>query len=105
MAAVCLAASSTEIAMQLDIQHNRAAQRFEVEVEGAHCVLDYTLAEGGMAITHTEVPPPAGGRGVAGELVRTALDFARAKGWKVAPLCSYAEAWMKRHPDYADLRA
>src|SRR6185312_11250029 len=71
MAAVCLAASSTEIAMQLDIQHNRAAQRFEVEVEGAQCVLDYTLAE----------------------------------GCKVAPLCSYAEAWMKRHPEYADLRA
>lgn len=94
-----------ETAMPLDIQHNRAAQRFEVEVEGTLCVLDYTLAEGGMAITHTLVPPAAGGRGVAGELVRTALDFARAKGWKVAPLCSYAEAWMARHPDYADLRA
>lgn len=105
MAAVCLAVSFTEIAMQLDIQHNRGARRFEVDVDGAHCVLDYTLAEGGMAITHTEVPPAAGGRGVAGELVRTALDFARAKGWKVAPLCSYAEAWMTRHPEYADLRA
>src|SRR6185437_6663949 len=57
------------------------------------------------AITHTEVPPPAGGRGVAGELVRSALDFARAKGWKVAPLGSYAGALMARHPDYAALRA
>lgn len=91
--------------MALDIQHNRGAQRFEVEVEGVQCVLDYTLAEGGMAITHTVVPPAAGGRGVAGELVRTALEFARAKGWKVVPLCSYAEAWIKRHPDYADLLA
>ena len=89
----------------LDISHNRGARRFEVEVEGAPCVLDYTLAEGGMAITHTVVPPAAGGRGVAGELVRTALDYARMQGWKVAPLCSYADAWMTRHPDYADLRA
>jgi len=91
--------------MSLDVRHNRGARRFEVEVEGTLCVLDYTLAEGGMAITHTEVPPPAAGRGVAGALVRTALDFARAKGWKVAPLCSYAEAWMERHPEYAELRA
>lgn len=91
--------------MAFDIRHNRGAQRFEVEVEGVQCVLDYTLAKGGMAITHTVVPPAAGGRGVAGELVRTALEFARAKGWKVVPLCSYAEAWIKRHPDYADLLA
>jgi predicted GNAT family acetyltransferase len=91
--------------MPLDIQHNRGAQRFEVTVEDTLCVLDYTLAEGGMAITHTVVPPPAGGRGVAGELVRTALDYARMKGWKVVPLCSYAEAWIQRHPDYADLLA
>jgi len=26
------------------------------------------------------------------------------KGWKVAPLCSYADSWITRHPDYADLR-
>jgi predicted GNAT family acetyltransferase len=99
-----LAASFVEADMELDIQHNRGAQRFEVEVEGVQCVLDYQLADGGMAITHTVVPSAAGGRGVAGELVRTALDYARMKGWKVAPLCSYADAWMARHPDYADLR-
>lgn len=91
--------------MELDIQHNRGAQRFEVEVAGVSCTLDYQLAEGGMAVTHTMVPPEAGGRGVAGELVRTALDHARMKGWKVAPLCSYAEAWIGRHPGYADLLA
>lgn len=91
--------------MELDIQHNRGVQRFEVEVDGVLCVLDYQLAEGGMAITHTEVPPAVGGRGVAGELVRTTLDYARMKGWQVVPLCSYAEAWIQRHPGYADLLA
>jgi Predicted acetyltransferase len=91
--------------MPLDIQHDRAAHRFEVQVEGAHCVLDYMLADGVMTITHTGVPPPAGGRGVAGELVRTALECARAQGCKVRAACSYAAAWMERHPDYAELRA
>ena len=91
--------------MHLDIRHDRAAHRFEVQVEGAHCVLDYALADDVMTITHTEVPPAVGGRGVAGELVRTALEFARAEGWRVRPACSYAAAWMERHPDYAELQA
>lgn len=91
--------------MHLDISHDPLAHRFAVRVEGAHCVLDYALAGGVMTITHTEVPPAVGGRGVAGELVRTALEFARAKGWKVVPACSYAAAWMDRHPAYAELRA
>lgn len=91
--------------MHLDIHHDRAAQRFDAQVEAVHCMLDYTLAGAVMTITHTLVPPPAGGRGVASELVHTALEFARGEGMKVRPACSYAAAWMERHPDYADLRA
>ena len=91
--------------MHLEIHHDRATQRFEARVEGVHCVLDYGLAAGVMTITHTMVPPPAGGRGVAGELVRAALEFARGEGLLVRPACSYAAAWMERHPDYAELRA
>ena len=89
--------------MGFDIHHDRNAHRFEVDVEGTRCVLEYQLDGDRMVITHTGVPPAAGGRGVAGELVRAALDGARALGWKVVPLCSYAETWMKRHPEYADL--
>ncbi|MCE7901584.1 MAG: N-acetyltransferase, partial [Gammaproteobacteria bacterium PRO9] len=32
------------------------------------------------------------------------LEFARSQGWKVRPVCSYAVAWMNRHPEYAGLR-
>lgn len=91
--------------MHLEIHHHHATQRFEVWLESVHCVLDYRLAGSVMAITHTLVPPPVAGRGVAGELVRAALEFARGEGLRVQPTCSYAAAWMERHPDYADLRA
>ena len=40
---------------------------------------------GQITILHTGVPPAIGGRGIAGELVRTALDWAKAEGLKVAP--------------------
>lgn len=89
--------------MPFAIQHDRAARRFETRVEGLPCLLDYTLVAGVMTITRTEVPAAVGGRGIAAALVQEALATARAEGWKVVPACSYAAAWMQRHPAYHDL--
>ncbi|HET6396295.1 MAG TPA: GNAT family N-acetyltransferase [Pseudoxanthomonas sp.] len=87
------------------IRHDADRRRFETEVDGHPAELTYRLDGTVMWITHTGVPEPIGGRGVAGRLVRAALDHARAAGWRVVPACSYAAAWMRRHPDYADLVA
>jgi predicted GNAT family acetyltransferase len=56
-----------------------------------------------MTITHTLVPEAIGGRGVAADLTRAALETARANGWKVVPMCSYAVTYLRRHPEYNDL--
>lgn len=95
--------------MSFDIQHDQEARRFEIIVEGNHCLLDYTVADGVascvMTITHTEVPTEVGGRGIASALVQAAMDAARERGWKVIPACSYADVWLRRHPTDQDLRA
>jgi uncharacterized protein len=89
----------------LEISHDPARHEFHVVVEGYRCVLDYRLEGALMTITHTGVPDPVGGRGIASMLVQSAFDTARARGWKVAPACSYAAAWIERHPEFASLRA
>lgn len=89
----------------IDVVHHPVSSRFITEVDGHQAHLDYEVVDGEMHITHTRVPSEIGGRGVAGELVRVALDHARNEGLKVRPLCSYAEAWIARHPPYADLLA
>ena len=88
-----------------DIRHDAAAGRFEAAVDGgiAECV--YRLQGSVMNIVHTEVPPRAEGRGIAAALVQAAVEYARAEGLKVDPRCSYADAWMRRHPEYQGLRA
>lgn len=91
--------------MSYEIRHLATAHRFETTVDGFTCELDYSLQERVMTITHTGVPPEVGGRGIAGELVRTAFETARSEGWKVIPACSYARIWIERHPDYAALCA
>lgn len=56
-----------------------------------------------IVFTHTEVDPSLEGQGVGGALVRHALEHARDLGLQVLPICPFVEAWMHRHPEYADL--
>ncbi len=65
------------------IHHDTGAHRFTTEVDGSHAELDYTLADGVMTITHTQVPPAIGGRGIAALLMEAALSAASAAGWSV----------------------
>ena len=88
-----------------DIAHDPASQRFTTDVDGQTGYLEYERASDAMAITHTVVPPAIGGRGIAGALVRTAVEYAKAEGLKVDPRCSYADAWLRKHPEYEALRA
>lgn len=87
-----------------DIRHNEAASQFETDVEGQTAYAAYDL-EGSNRIvfTHTIVPDELSGRGIAGQLVKTALEHAREKKLTVVPQCAYVAAYIKRHPEYEDL--
>lgn len=86
-----------------ELIHDPARHRFSIEVDGHEAELIYAPEDGAIAIVHTGVPREIEGRGIAGELVKAALEFARAAGLKVAPRCAYAAAYFKRHPEYDDL--
>jgi uncharacterized protein len=81
------------------INHDPVKQQFTTEVEGHTGELDYTLSGNVMNITHTRVPSAIGGRGIAADLMRAALKAADERHWSVNPVCSYAVAHLKRHPD------
>lgn len=91
--------------MSITIEHDAAQGRFFTRVRGHLCVCDYRLRDGVMAMTHTEVAPELEGQGIAGELVRAALAHAREHGLKVRPLCSYVQAYFRRHPEVQSLLA
>lgn len=91
--------------LQLDIHHNTRAQRFETRVEGWLCRCDYRMVDGVLQLTHTEVAPAVEGRGIAAQLVKAALDYAEAQGFKVRPRCSYVAAYLRRHPERSGLLA
>ena len=56
-----------------------------------------------IIIDHTEVPDAYRGQGVGLQLVEKAVEDARAKGIKIMPLCPFAAAQFRRHPEFADV--
>lgn len=82
--------------------------RYFAEVAGSDETghLDWEArGEGIRVATHTIVPPPIGGRGVAAKLVEAMVADAREQGFRIDPRCSYVDAAFRRHKDWADLRA
>ena len=63
----------------------------------------YRVAGRLVVFTHAAVDPAQRGRGVANELARQALDQVRASGRRVVPVCPFIAAYVKQHPEYADL--
>ena len=86
------------------IYHLPASHRFATDVDGHTGYVEYQPQGEVIAITHTIVPSEIGGRGIAAELVRAALEHAREHGLKIDPQCSYAASYLDKHAEYADLR-
>jgi len=63
----------------------------------------YVLEPGAVALVHTEVDPEFQGHGLADELVQGAVNDLRERGLKMIPVCPYVRAWLRRHPEQADL--
>ena len=94
--------------MQMDldrlvIENNEAAQRFEAKLDGYSVVAEYMRVGETIVFTHTEVPEPLEGHGIAGRLARTALEQARAQHLTVVPLCPFMASYIRRHPEYEEL--
>lgn len=85
-----------------EIVHRPERQRFECDLgPGALARCDYRRQGDRVLFTHTEVPPPFEGRGIAARLVAAALRWARDEGLQVVPLCSYVASHLRRHPEQA----
>jgi predicted GNAT family acetyltransferase len=65
----------------------------------------YRESSGVVTMIHTDIEPRVEGKGVGSELARGALDDVRERGLKVYPLCPFVASFMRRHPEYEDIRA
>ena len=59
-------ASVTPPGLAYEVEHDQVNHRFTARVRGQVALLDYQIKRRRMVITHTEVPEPIAGRGIAG---------------------------------------
>lgn len=94
------------MAGEVRIADNPDDRRYEISVDGAPAGMAvYRLSPGMITFVHTEIDPAREGEGFGAQLVRSALDDARARGLAVRPLCPFVAAFIRRHPEYGDLVA
>jgi uncharacterized protein len=77
--------------------------RFELERDGHVAYLEYNLTGGILQLIHTEVPVELRGQGLAGELAKSALEWAREHKVKVDVVCPSVAGYINKHPEYSDL--
>lgn len=83
---------------------NEAGMRFELRDGPEGEVLgfaDYRPGGGSVVIAHVEVARAHEGKGLAGRLMAGLLEQLRAEGTTVLPMCPYADAYIRRHPEHA----
>jgi uncharacterized protein len=94
--------------MSGEIKHKESDRRgmFYMESEkGVISELTYTHENNGiLVIDHTQTKPELEGRGLAAQLVKRIVEFARENNFKIDPLCPYAEIQFDQNKEYKDVR-
>lgn len=92
----------------IDVTHDEERSRFVVDLgDGEEAYLDYEEREDGvLEYASTFVPEEHRGRGVAEELVVTALEWARETERRIVPSCPYVSHVVEDvHPRFRSLLA
>ncbi|MFZ2177754.1 MAG: GNAT family N-acetyltransferase [Rhodococcus sp. (in: high G+C Gram-positive bacteria)] len=86
------------------VTHDESKSRFEVYVDDDLAgFAEYAQRGNVRDFHHTVTYPQFRGQGLAGVLVKAALDDTNEQGMTVVPSCSYVERYIAQHPDYAEL--
>jgi predicted GNAT family acetyltransferase len=88
----------------MDEQRNPRKGQFEIERDGETARLAYEVDnEGWISLLHTFVPPALRGRGIANELARMGLEYAKEHRLKVDVVCPIVFHFTTKHPEYKPL--
>lgn len=78
--------------------------RYEITVAGELAgYTQYRDAAQVRTFPHTLIEKQFGGRGLATELIRQALDHTREQGFTIIPLCQAVQQFISKNSEYADL--
>ena len=81
-----------------------AKGRYVFEKDGHEAEMTYSVVSDALrSVDHTGVPETMRGTGAGKTLVEHLVADARAKGFKIVPLCPFVNAQRAKHPEWADV--
>jgi predicted GNAT family acetyltransferase len=91
--------------MEIKQTDNGKTGLFYIEIDGERVAeMDYSWSgTDRILVTHTEVSDVLKGKGAGKQLVAKSVEFAREKGIKIVPLCSFARRVFDTVKEYGDV--
>ena len=90
---------------EIELINNEAIHSFELFVDEQRAFIDYKTKDNKIYLIHTEVPKELQGDGLAEALVEKAFKLIEAQKLTLIPLCSYVQAFLRKHPEWDRLLA
>lgn len=90
---------------KIEIEHNEGQKRFVISVDGTPAgFASYLDGPDIRNFNHTVIKPEFRGQGLSVPLIQYALDDARASGIRIHDACSAVAGFIKKNPEYKDLK-
>jgi len=90
----------------MEIQRDEHGQKgaFFIDEDGEWVAeLTYVKNNGTMTIDHTEIDEKLRGERIGEDMVKAAVEYARANGLKINAVCPYAKKVIDRTPEFQDV--
>jgi len=94
--------SAPDLSVHDDVAASRFILRRHAVVIG---IADYSVNGDVVTIPYVETAPEHRGNGFAAVLMDGVVELVRANGRTIRPICSYAAAYLREHPETHDLVA
>lgn len=93
----------SEITIRRDDRGRKGRYIATVEGREGEAYIAFTNREEGViSADHTIAPDSLKGSGAALALVENLVADARARGFRIVPICPYVRAQYRKHPEWAD---
>ena len=86
-----------------DVVDNPAEHRYEMKLGDDFAFAYYSVVDGRIILTHTEVPQALSGHGYGSRLARGVFERIKERGQRAIVRCPFMAAYVARHPEYGAL--